>query len=221
MSVAFVKEFTDASGADASPTLTTATSVAIGDLILVQIDWDDTTPRTISTVDDNAGGGSNVYTKISTTLAGTLGGTNFKSEVWWAKAKATATLQITGHLSGVVPVWEMFGTEFSGQDPTTPIDNFHSATGVGTAPSHAITTVADNSMIYGVAIVSGAVTTPAGYTSRSTFDGNSLVTRTAVKTPAGAETVTWGTARDWLSWLVSIQPPGSGAVAALFAQSIF
>lgn len=216
MAVAFVKEFTDAAAAS----LSTGSNVTTGNLILFFVDWDSTGGITLSSVGDNAGGGSNVYTQVGTTQSGAGAFATLRSALFWAKAKSTATLTITPVFAGGTPSPELYGNEWSGQDTSTPINTSNQGAANGT-PSITITTTVDQCGVASFCSpTSSSPGTITGYTSRSTLDGNDVSTRTANKTPQGSETATYSTSGiDWIMFLVAIQPP-TGA-DTLFGQSIF
>jgi hypothetical protein len=214
MSVAFVKEFTDAAAASIS----TGTNVTIGNFLVVCFDWDSTSGQTVTSVDDNAGGGSNTWAQIGTTQTGNIAGVPSSSAMFWAKAKATETLSITPHFSAAASP-EIYGQEWSGQDTTSSVDSSQKGAGTNSAPTVTFTTIADNCGIAAfctpTSSAPGAVT---GYTNRSSFNGNSAESRTANKTPAGSETITYANGSiDWHLHAVAIAPPSSGDI--LMAQA--
>lgn len=213
--VAFVKEFVDATGTDVTIPISTGTAVTVGNLILVAVSWN-TTDDVVS-IADNAAGGSNSYSQIGSILTASFNGdASYRSAMWWAKAKATETLTITVTLAvGGGVSWEIYGSEWSGQDPTAPINSFDNDDHDGAAaqPTINLTTTADRCGVYSVAApTAGDPGVPSGYTSQSTFDNNRAVSRTAVVTPAGAETITYpNSIGSWHAWGVAIQPPAPEA----------
>lgn len=215
--VAFVKEFADATNTGNVATISTSTDVTAGDLILVYLSWD--TTDDIQSIGDNAAGGSNSYTQIGSILTASFNGdASHRTAMWWAKAKATETLTITVTIvpnAGVT--WEIYGAEWSGQDPTAPINDFNNDNHDGAAaqPTISLNTTVDRCGVYSVAVpTAGDPGVPAGYTSQSTFDNNRAVSRTAVVTPAGAETITYpNSIGSWHAWGVAIRPPSAAVTA--------
>lgn len=223
MAVAFVTGQVNGSLTTASPSSATVSfpaATTVGNLVLVFFDWDGST--TLSSVTDNAAGGSNTYTQVGSQLDYVpTSSPGAHGRVYWAKAKATETLTITITLAGAAGSYiEIECIEFSGQHTTTPIDSSRIVGKDTTATtSDSITTVASNVLVCAWASLNHgtAANTTAGFTQRTNFDSNDLSDNTGNLFAAGSHTLTYsggdGTT-DWGLFLVGIQPPSSGVATS-------
>jgi hypothetical protein len=142
-----------------------------GDLIVVHLDWDGQT-RSISSVTDTKG---NHYAKINGTT--NWNGTNYAAELWYAFniTGGAGAITITATLSGAPTTFsQIYMSEYSGIAAISPLDQNSVAIGSTAAVSSgSMTTTHANELIYGVSIgASGTLTTGAGFTNRSTANGN-------------------------------------------------
>ena len=156
-----------------------------GDLNFVSVGWSDTT-ATVTSVGDSAG---NTYSLAvgPATLSGTL-----SQAIYYAKnVVSSAANVVTVHFSVPATGPYVAVVEYSGLDPSAPVDVTAQHTGTGTTTSSgAVTTVNANDLLVAANTVQTVTTGPGtGFTTRIlTTDGN-LVEDEAV-TSAGSYTAT-------------------------------
>jgi hypothetical protein len=117
-------------------------------------------------------------------------------------------ITITATLSGVTTSYfQIYMTEYSGISITNPLDQ-HSVNIGNTAAvsSGSKTTVAGGELIYGVSIgASGALTTGAGFTTRSTANQN--IVEDKIGTPTGSYSTTFNSAGgNWVAEMATFKP---------------
>ena len=129
-----------------------------GDLNVVIIGWGDNTAHTVGITD----GAGNTYTEAIQPLATPT--TSLNQTIWYAKninASASNTLHVTFSPGAVAP--DVRVLEYSGLDPSTPLDTNPASASVKTgtsavADSGAVSTTFTNNLIIGAAMVSQSVT---------------------------------------------------------------
>ena len=122
-----------------------------GNTNVVAIGWNSAT-GTISSVTDTAG---NVYSPAAPL---TRGGANLSQAIYYAKnivaAPAGNTVRVT--FSGAMPYVDVRITEYSGLDPTNPVDVTSSSSGsTNSASSGSVTTTAANTLLFAAGMTSG------------------------------------------------------------------
>jgi hypothetical protein len=151
--------------------VTFGAAVTAGNLIVVHIDWDNQA-RSIVSVVDNKG---NTYKKINGPT--NWNGANYRAELWYTyNVAGGAGFKVTATLTGAPASFtQIYTSEYSGI-PTSidPLDqNAVAANNTAAASSGAKTTTYSNELIYGASIgASGALTTGAGFTTRSSANQN-------------------------------------------------
>jgi hypothetical protein len=138
-----------------------------GNLNLVVVGWNDTT-STVSSVSDSRG---NTYTQAGTTVTGT----GLRQAIYYARNIAGGSNTVTVGFNQAAAFVDVRILEYSGLDPTSPLDVTAGAAGTSSSPnSGAATTTAANELIFGAGITSGGFTgAGTGFSSRIiTADGD-------------------------------------------------
>jgi hypothetical protein len=165
-SPSFVQAVANASsGAAQTFSLAFPKNTVAGDLILVAFDFDGSV--TATSVTDSQG---NAFTPVGSQLT-SPGGTG--SRVYYGNNIKGGADTVTVNLSAKSSVIEVYLTEYSGADPTNPIDAQAGATGNAASVSsgNATTTVAGD-VIFGYCMADWACTAGSGFAARSTFHDN-------------------------------------------------
>jgi hypothetical protein len=172
-------------------------NTAAGDLIMVGFDY--TTSATPSSVSDSQG---NVFTAIGNQLTSPGGA---RSRVYYAKNIKGGADTITVTLTATSSWLELYLTEYSGADPTNPIDAQAGASGsAGAVSSGTATTTASGDIIYGYCVGDLSCFAGSGFTARSTLNGNLIEDASAGSAGSYAAT---GTANSgWIMQMVAIKP---------------
>jgi hypothetical protein len=177
---------------------TTATTISkvfaaastTGNLIVVHIDWDNQA-RTITSVTDTKG---NTYAAINGPT--NWNGANFRAALWYAYniTGGGAAITVTAHLSGAPTSYsQIYISEYSGiASSIDPLDqNSVAASNTGAVSSGAKTTTYSNELVYGASIgSSGALSTGAGFTNRSTANQNIIEDKNVAVSGSDAATFT-------------------------------
>jgi hypothetical protein len=176
-----------------------------GNLIIVQLTYDNRS-ASVSTVTDSKG---NSYSRIGTPVNWN---TIDRSELWYSynitgggsaiMITATLTIAPTSYL-------QIYASEYSGIMVTSnPLDQSSFTAGssmaVSTTPK---TTLNPNELIYGASIgASGALTTGAGFTNRSSANQNIIEDKNG--TSAGSYSATFSSAGgNWIAMMASFRTP--------------
>ena len=138
---------------------------------------------------------------------------------------------VTVTLSGTSSDIELYLTEYSGVDPTNPIDAQAGASGSAhTVSSGNATTTVAGDMIYGFCMADLGSTVGSGFTARSTLDGN-LIEDKAAGNP-GSYAATGTATSGWSMQMVALKPApvavpvitsattASGTVGSAFSYQI-
>ncbi|MGA9800313.1 MAG: IPT/TIG domain-containing protein, partial [Terriglobales bacterium] len=137
--------------ASASVAVTFTTAQTLGNLNIVVVGWNDTT-STVSTVTDSRG---NTYTLA----IGPTTGTGLSQSIYYAKNIAAGTNTVTVTFNKAAAFVDIRALEYSGLNPTSPLDQTAGAAGSGTtASSGAATTVSANELIFGAGMTAAAFT---------------------------------------------------------------
>jgi len=198
VSIAFVQATAKAASASGS-SLSAAfpAKTAAGDFILVGFDFIGSGSPT--SVTDSQG---NALTQVGTQLTSPSGS---KSRLYYAKnIKGGAdTVKIT--LSASSPYLEVYLTEYSGVDPTNPIDVQAENSGVaGAVTSGNATTTMAGDLIYGYCAADAACSSGSGFAARSTLNDNLVEDKTAGN--AGSYAATGSANSGWTMHMVALRP---------------
>jgi chitodextrinase len=172
-------------------------NTAAGDLILVAFDFD--TNSTPSSVTDAQ---SNTFIEVGSQLTSPAGS---RSRVYYAKNIKGGADTVTVNLSSSSGWIELYLTEYSGADPTNPIDAQAGSSGnAGAVSSGSATTTVAGDAIYGYCVGDYACTAGSGFTARSTFNGNLIEDMTAGN--PGSYAATGSANRGWTMQMVALKP---------------
>jgi hypothetical protein len=163
----------------------------------VAFDYD--TNSTPSSVTDSQ---NNVFTAIGNQLT-TPGQT--RSRVYYAKNIHGGADTVTVQLSANSAYLELYLSEYTGVDPTSPIDAQAGASGnVGAVSSGNATTTASGDLIYGFCIADWASAAGSGFAARSNFHSNLIEDELTAK--AGAYAATGSANSGWTMQMVALKP---------------
>ncbi len=190
-------------------TVTYASAQGAGDLNVVVVGWNDST-STVSSITDSAG---NTYVSAvgPTTNAG-----NATQRIYYAKNIASAaaggnTVSVT--FSTTVAYPDVRILEYSGLDPTNPLDVGIGASGTGTTQnSGSLTTTSANDLLVASNYVADSTTASgSGYTQRFITSGGELVEDQVVSaTGSYSATSTQGGADWWVMQLAAFRAASTG-----------
>ena len=126
---------------------------------------------------------------------------------------------MTVTLSGTSPFIQFYLTEYSGIDPTNPIDAQAGASGsAGAALSGNATTTVAGDIIYAYCLADIGCTAGSGFTARSTMDGNLLEDKFAGNPGSYAAT---GTATSgWSMQMAALKPASTSGVATVTLSNL-
>jgi len=174
-----------------------------GDVILVAFDYN--AQLTVTAVADSQG---NVYSQIGSPITSPGGAI---SVIYYANKIKGGPDTVAVKLSANSPFIELYLTEYHGLNATNPIDNHRGATGTTAAVSSgpASTTVAGD-IIFGYCLGDLACTAGAGFTARSTLDGN-LIEDVVVGNPS-AYAATASATSTWTMQMVALKPAVASTV---------
>ena len=175
-----------------------------GDVILVAFDYN--AQLTVTAVADSQG---NVYSQIGSPITSPGGAI---SVIYYANKIKGGPDTVAVKLSANSPFIELYLTEYHGLNATNPIDNHRGATGnpVAVSSGPASTTVAGD-IIFGYCLGDLACTAGAGFTARSTLDGN-LIEDVVVGNPS-AYAATASATSTWTMKMVALKPATGPAVS--------
>jgi len=173
-----------------------------GDTIVVGFDFD--TLAAFSSISDSQG---NTFTEVGAQLT-SPGGARIR--VYGAKSIAGGPDTVTITLSANSSFIEVYLTEYSGLDPTNPIDAQSGASGnAGPVSSGSATTTVAGDIIYGYCVGDGTCTVGSGFTARSTLArstlNNSLLEDTTAGNP-GSYAATGTGNNGWAIQMVALKP---------------
>ena len=187
-------------------------NTAPGDFILVAFDYD--TNAVPSSVADSQG---NAFTPVGGQLTSPGGA---RSRVYYARNITGGPDTVTVTLSANSAWIELYLSEYSGVDPTNPIDVQAGTTGgAGPVSSGNATTTVAGDVIYGFCLADSTCTVGSGFTARSTLNNN-LVEDEKAGTP-GSYAATGTSNNGWTMRMVALKPasPGAGAAPAITSQT--
>ncbi len=140
--LASVNTTTGSSTGSVSSLAAAAASHTTGNLLVVSVRLGNTV--TVSSITDTAGNLS--YTKATNNTNSSCG----PNEIWYAKnITGNAANVVTAHLSGSSPFVAVFVRQYSGADPTSPLDQVATGDGTGgTVTSGTFTTTTADEVIF-------------------------------------------------------------------------
>ena len=197
-SIVFVQESANAASATAkSLTVSFAANSLPGDVILVAFDF--VPPAAFSSIKDSQG---NTFTEAGTQLLSPGGG---GSRVYYAKNIKGGADTVTITLSANSAWIEAYLTEYSGVDPTNPVDAQAGASGsAGAVSSGTAKTSYSGDAIFGYCVGDWACTVGSGFTARSTFHSNLIEDALAGSPGSYAATATAN--NGWTMQMVALKP---------------
>jgi Abnormal spindle-like microcephaly-assoc'd, ASPM-SPD-2-Hydin len=184
-----------------------------GDLNVVVAGWSDSTAK-IASVTDSHG---NAYTLA---VGPTVQSGKATQAIYYAKNIAAAaangnTVKVTFTAGAKFP--DIRIAEYSGVDPSTPVDVATAGEGSSTSSSSgSVTTAHANDLLVGANLVQGATTAPgAGYTQRVITAPDGDILEDAIVTTAGSHTATAQVMNSvWIMQMVAFRAAGSANAAA-------
>ena len=191
-----------------SLTLSFSNNTLVGDVILVGIDYNKTSPPL--SVTDTQG---NNFTQVGSQLISPDG---TGSAVYLAKnikgGADTLTVKLTANSTWL----ELYLTEFSGVNQTNPIDAQAGASGyAGQVSSGNATTSVAGDIIYGFCAGDWGCYVGSGFTARSTLAYNLIESKIAGS--PGTYAATGSASKGWTMQMVALKPaaPGTSAMVSL------
>jgi Putative Ig domain len=197
-SIVFVQESAKAATATAkSLSVSFAANTLPGDLILVAFDFaSSATPKSIT---DSQG---NTFTQVGTQLVSPGGSA---SRVYYAKSIKGGADTVTVALSANSAWIEVYLTEYSGVDPTNPIDAQAGAAGsAGAVSSGTAKTSYPGDVIVGYCPADWSCTVGSGFAARSTFNNNLI--EDAMAASPGSYAATASANNGWTMQMVALKP---------------
>ena len=180
-----------------APSLSFVNNTVAGDLIMVGMDFDGTASP--SSISDTQG---NTFVQVGSQLTSPEG---TGTRVYYAKNIAGGADTVTVNWSVASANVEIYLAEYSGLDPTNPIDAQAGATGpAGAVSSGNATTTVSGDIIYGYCQGDTACTVGSGFTARSTYDQNLIEDMTAGSPGSYAATATAN--NGWTMQMVALKP---------------
>jgi hypothetical protein len=193
-----------ASGTASTFYVTFPNNTVKGDLILVGADF---STDAFSSITDSQG---NTFTEVGSQLPDEGG---LLSRVYYAKNINGGADTVTINLSANSSWIEVYLTEYSGVDQTSPIDAQASASGNGGAVSSGVgTTTAAGDLIYGYCVGQSNCTAGSGFTALTTLDRN-LVEQEIAGSP-GSYAATGNAGSGWAMQMVALKPASASGGSA-------
>jgi chitodextrinase len=167
---------------------TFATPVGAGNLMVAWV-WYNSATQSVTSVTDTLG---NVYTRAVGPTTGIDAMASWRQELWYAKnikggSGASVTATFTGTFSTPKAV---SAHEYSGADPTSPLDaTAAAAVTASNVSSGSATTTSPNEIVFGAGLYQGAGSQGTGFTRRSSLADN--VTEDKFVTSTGSYSATF------------------------------
>jgi len=194
-----------ASGSGSSFSLSFLANTVAGDVILVAFDYD--TNSVPSSVTDSQG---NLFAPVGNQLT-SPGGT--RSRVYYAMAIKGGADTVTVNLSGTSAWLELYLTEYTGVNQTSPIDAQAGASGTaGAVSSGNATTTMGADALYSFCMGDWNCKPGSGFAARSTFNGN--LVEDGLAGNAGGYAATGTANNGWTMQMVALKPASSTVGAA-------
>jgi hypothetical protein len=194
-------------------------SQTAGDLNVVVVGWNDATAR-ISSVTDSMGN-SYALAVGPTVQAGTATQTIYYAKNIVAAPAGGNTVTVMFNTGAYSP--DVRIAEYSGVDPTNPVDVVAAAQGTGTlSSSGSVTTTNANDLLIGANLVQQGTTGPgAGYTSRVITNPDSDILEDEIVSTAGSYSATAPlNGGAWIMQMIAFRAAGSGTEAAPAITSV-
>jgi hypothetical protein len=170
-------------------------SSVTGDLLVLSFVYGNTA-LSVTSVTDSKG---NTYTPaVGPTTVGAWGEayTYYAKNIVGGAGPVTATVTLNGAANSVFDVYLL---EYSGLDPTNPLDQTSAGTGSGTAmDSGSKTTTKAPELIYGFGAADNVCTANSPYTNRETTNGQCAADQTVPSTGSYHVTATQAPTGQWL-----------------------
>jgi hypothetical protein len=178
-----------------SESLPFSSANSAGNLIVVGVDWHDS--QSFGSISDSAG---NSYTEVGSELR--VPG-RFRLRLYYAKNVAGGANTVTVSLSGPDDVVELYIHEYSGANPTAPLDVQSGATGTASSASSTAVTSTANDLVFGYC-VTGLANVGSGFTVRSNLDSN--LTEDKITATAGPVSATATASSAWALQMAAFKP---------------
>jgi hypothetical protein len=195
-----------------SVAVTYAAAQSAGDLNVVVVGWNDDS-TTVSSVTDTSG---NTYTLAvgPTVQPGPAGGGGLSQAIYYAKSIASATANsnaVTVTFSAAAAFPDVRILEYSGLNPTSPLDVTAAAVGNSdTSSSGTATTTSASELLIGANVVFTSTTGPgAGFTSRmiTSPDGDIAADQIVTATGSYQATAPLSGAGPWIMQMAGFRAP--------------
>ena len=182
-----------------------------GDVIMVGFDF--VSSVSLQSIADSQG---NSFTEVGSQLTSPGGGA---SRVYYAKNIKGGADTVTVNLSANSAYIEVYLTEYSSMNQTSPIDAQAGAAGsAGAVSSGNATTNFVGDVIYGYCAADYACTVGSGFTARSTMNGNLIEDKTAGN--PGAYAATGSANAGWTMQMVALKPALPGITGTAGAAGV-
>ena len=185
-----------------------AKAQAAGDTNILAIGWNNATSNITSVTDSM----QNTYQLAVATARGN----GLSQAIYYAKnikAAAAGKNAVTVTFNTAAPYIDLRGTEYSGLDPTNPLDAGHSASGrSATADSGAVTTTTATELVFGAGMTTGAFSAAGtNFTSRiiTSPDADIVEDRSVAATGSYNATAPLGSAA-WVMQVATFKNAASG-----------
>ena len=185
-----------------------------GDLNLVAVGWGDTTSA-ISSVTDNKG---NTYTRA----VGPTSNTALQQVIYYAKNIAGGSNTVTVKFNQAAAYPDVRILEYSGLDPTSPLDVTAAGTGNGTsANSGSATTTSADELIFGAGTTAGTTFTApgSGFTTRIINIYGNLAEDKTVSSAGGNSATATNSGGAWIMQMATFKASASGPAPTVTAIS--
>ncbi len=185
---------------------------ATGDLNVVVVGWNDST-ATVTGVTDTVG---NVYMRAvgPTVISGSLSQSIYYAKNVGAAAAGSNTVTVTFSTAAAYPDIRIL--EYSGADPSSPVDVTAASSGNSTTSSSgSVTTTNAMDLIFGANIVVTLTSGPgSGFTSRllTAPDGDIAEDRMVTATGSYSATAPLSSAGNWIMQMVAFRTPSGGVL---------
>ena len=190
-------------------TVTYTQAQTAGNLNVVVVGWNDSTAQINSVTDSR--GNAYVLAVGPTVQSGTATQAIYYAKNIGAAAANSNTVTVTFNTGAAYP--DVRIAEYSGIDPTTPVDAVAAAQGSGASSNSGLVTTGNaNDLLVGANLVQSTSTTAgAGYTSRViTPDGDILEDRIVSATGSYSATAVLDKVQPWIMQMVAFRAAGSG-----------
>jgi len=185
----------------ASVPVTFVGSQTAGNLNIVVVGWNDTTSAVTSVTD----GRGNTYLQAGTTTTGT----GLRQAIYYAKNIAAGTNTVTVAFNQAAAFVDVRILEYSGIDPTSPLDVTAGASGTSISPnSGAATTTSANELIFGAGMTGdGFASAGTGFTSRiiTTQDGDIAEDQVVTSTGSNSATAPLKRSATWVMQMATFK----------------